>query len=191
MADTADNLVVASNGILYVGPTYATAPTTAASAAGAPPATGVSGYTDLGTISEDGVTLTRNLDTERIRAWRSKATYRYLLTDVQLQFNCALREWNKSSFPVAMGGGTASGGTYAIPAAAGVDARAWIIDWTDTDASGNDERWRLYFPYGLVTDLGDINLNYTGSADLPITVSIYTSGNTLGTLWSTATGLWP
>lgn len=162
MANNADQIVVASNGTVYVGETSASAPTDATSS--------LSGFTELGFVTEDGVTFTDSKTNEPINVWQSFYPVRRVVTEKEATVTFSLRQWNNTTIPLAFGGGTISGTgpfTYTPPAPEDLDERSLVVDWQDGEKS-----YRLYFGKGMVTEAVETNLTRTGSAVLPITFSV-------------------
>lgn len=159
---SADQIVVGGSGKVYVGATTETAPTTATSSLGA-------GWTELGYVSEDGVTFTVGKTTETVAAWQSLYPVRRIVTEASAMVKFNLRQWNTDTLKLALGGGTVtepSSGVfkYVPPAPTTIDQRSLIVEWSD----GNKD-FRLYFPKGMVTEAVETNITRTSAADLPIT----------------------
>jgi len=73
MALDSDNVRVAVTGAVYVGPTSATAPSSSSSV--------LTGFTDLGYVSADGITETIDKTTSQIRAWQNGALVREVVSE--------------------------------------------------------------------------------------------------------------
>lgn len=89
MALTAENVNVGTTGAIYVGPTSSTAPTGATSV--------LTGFTDLGYISADGVTETRDRSTSQIRAWQNSDLVREVVTEATATFSATLLDLSRYS----------------------------------------------------------------------------------------------
>jgi len=129
-------------------------------------------FVDLGSNTEDGVTLSPSRSFERIREWQSRKPVRTLISEDDLTASFALQQWNETTVPLAFGGGTISatpgGETKFVPPSAGtIDERVMVIDWTDGDIS-----YRLILPRCQVTEVSDIVLKRTDSAALALTVEV-------------------
>lgn len=162
MTANADEIVVGANGKVYVAETSATMPT---GVSGTMP----SGWTDLGFVTEDGVTFTDSKETETIGAWQSFYPVRRIVTSKDASVSFALRQWNKDTVTLAFGGGTVttpSAGVhkYAPPSPEDLDERAMCIEFTD-----GTKVYRLVIGKGMVSDAVETQLVRTGAADLPIT----------------------
>lgn len=126
MALTAANVRTGISGEVFVAPTTATAPATAAAA--------TTGYTGLGYISSEGVLPKPERSTSDIKAWQNNAVVRTLITDAKTTYEFTLIETNKATIEFAYGTTvtqTVTEGTYnADPAATG-GTKKFIIDVVD------------------------------------------------------------
>lgn len=167
--NNADEVVVGANGQIYVGATGQAEPTDATTAL-------VGTYSQLGFVSEDGVSFTDSKTVEAIGAWQSFYAIRRIITGRELTVSFQLRQWNDATVPFALGGGTVtepSPGeyTYTPPAPETIDERSLILDWQD-----GDKNYRLWIPRGMVTENVETNLTRTAAADLPITFAAISDG---------------
>lgn len=162
MPESADEIVVAANGTVWVAPVGSTQPTN-------PTAAPNGSWTDLGYINEDGATFTESKEIEDIISWQSFYPTRKIVTSKEATVSFALQQWNENTIKFAFGGGTVSqpspGVWKYVPASPEVlDERALMIDWQD-----GTKDYRLIIPKGLVTEAVETQLVRTGSAELPIT----------------------
>jgi hypothetical protein len=142
MALTSANVRVAVTGAVSVGPTSAAAPTDADTA--------LTGFADLGYVSEDGVTETRDRSTNKIKAWQNAATVREVITEASLQYKFALLETKAETVEAYYGAATAADGSVAIVPAATGGTNSYVIDVVD----GTDYI-RTYIPIGEIIEVGD------------------------------------
>lgn len=168
---TATSVRVAANGTIYVAPSGTTPPANIAAA--------WTGFTQLGYVTEDGVTMSRNLDTENVTAWQSVSPIRYLVTGVGLTMGFSLLQWDKDTLPLWLGGGSITnqgGGSfkYSISNAPTIDERVLGVEWTDT-RSGSTVTNRIIVVRGMVTEGGETTLTRTGAVSLPITFGAMSS----------------
>ena len=183
MANDAGKIVVGANGAVYVAAVGATGPTDATTTLNA-------SWVELGYVSENGVQVTPSQAVTPIMAWQSAYPIRRIVTTRDLVLDFVLREFNESSLPLAMGGGTlteVSAGvfTFTPPDAGDVDFRAMVVDWND-----DTRDYRLYIPNGQVLDLGAFSLSRTAPAELPIKFGLNAAGSTTPwTLFSDDGGL--
>jgi hypothetical protein len=164
MANAAETLVGAS-GSVYVASVGATEPSS-------PTATPSSDWTELGYLSEDGVTWSVGKATEDVNAWQSFFPVRTLVTSQTSTLAMTLRQWNESTLVLALGGGTvteelAGFYKYEPPAPGTVDERAIIVDWND-----GDRHYRLIVRRAVVSDAVETQLQRGAAADLPVTFNV-------------------
>lgn len=163
MWNNADELVVASNGQVYVAPVGTTLPTTPTGALD-------SAFTGLGYTSEDGVTFTVTPTVDEFMAWQSRQAVRRELTSQEVQVSFTLEQWNESTIPLAFGGGAVTdlgGGNYRfdLPETSdALDERCMVIDTND-----GDRHIRFVVPRGNVTDAVETQFVRSQLAVLPIT----------------------
>lgn len=160
-----DEIVVASNGEIYVAPEDTTLPTNTTTSVNA-------AFEQVGYTAETGVTLNRSQTVDDIRVWQSRYPARRIVSDEVLSASFAMRQWNRTTTELALGGqvvSLGSGNFKLTPLAAddAIDVRAVVIDWHD-----GDKDYRLVIPRAVVSETGDIPLLRTGAADLPVTLSI-------------------
>lgn len=172
MSVDASEVVVGANGTIFVA---------GADAAGAylPDSTADTinaVFTEVGYVSDAGVTFTAGQDVEDIPVWQSFYPVRKIVTGKNVTCEFVMKQWNQANVLFAFGGGSveevAGMAVYTPPAPGDLDARALIVEWTD-----GDDIFRLVMPRGLVT--GDVSTNIvrTASADLPISFEATPEGS--------------
>ncbi len=137
MALTADNVNVAVTGKVYVAPTTATAPTGSDST--------LTGFTELGYVSADGITVTHDRSTSQIRAWQNSDLVREVTTEATTTYALMLLESNEDVIE-AYFGATITGGKVQVNPSSTGGRKSWVIDVVD----GADVI-RHYIPTGEVT----------------------------------------
>ena len=160
-----ENVLVALTGGIVTGPTSATAPTDADSA-------WAGDFTDLGYISEDGVTESPSDDSTEIKAWQNGQIVRRMITGSSTTYQFTLIEttadglelYHKGSVVTPEGGGAAS---IAVKNPTN-DRRSFGIDVID-----GDNLVRLYIPDGEVTERGDIVYKNDEAIGYQLTVTAY------------------
>lgn len=160
MPNNANNVVIASNGKVYAGPTTTPAPTNYATALNA-------GFLEMGFVSEEGATFTEGREITDINAWQSFYPIRKIVTARTVSVSFALREFNKRTVEFSLGGTVSvSGGEwkYVPPAPDVLQTKSLVLEWTDATKG-----YRLYIPVGIVSEAVETNLSRTASADLPVT----------------------
>lgn len=152
---------VGANGSLYVAPSGTAGPATISA-----PWTG---FTDLGYLTEEGATIGRSLTTEQVRAWQSISTVRYLVTEVAFTIGFSLLQFNETTLPFWLGGGTVvnqGGGSYkySISSSPTIDERVLGLEWTDGAIT-----YRAIIGRGMVTESGESSVTRSEGIALPIT----------------------
>lgn len=137
MALSADNVNVAVTGKVYVAPTSATAPTGSDST--------LTGFTELGYVSADGITVTHDRSTSQIRAWQNSDLVREVTTEATTTYALMLLESNEDVIE-AYFGATITGGKIQVNPSSTGGRKSWVIDVVD----GADVI-RHYIPTGEVT----------------------------------------
>ena len=152
---------VGANGNIYIAPSGTAGPANMAAA--------WTGFTDLGYATEDGVTIGRALTTEQVRAWQSISAIRYLVTEVAFTINFSLLQWNETSLPLWLGGGTVvnqgSGSfKYSVSSAPTIDERVLGVQWIDGTIN-----YRAVIGRCMVTESGESSVNRGSPVPLPLT----------------------
>ena len=122
MALTADNVVVGITGKVYVGATTATAPTSSTDT--------LTGFTELGYVSADGVTFTQERSTNQIRAWQNADLVREIVTEGTVTYQFMLLETTQAVIEAYFGGTMVAGKIQVNPASTG-GRKSFVIDVVD------------------------------------------------------------
>lgn len=163
MATTAENVRVGTTGAIYVGATSATAPTGADSS--------LTGFTELGYVSQDGVTETRDRSTNQIRAWQNSDLVREVVTEATATFQCVLLETTAETLSAYYGATVdpADGSIEIDPSATG-GRQSFVIDLVDgTDAI------RTYVPSGEILSVGEQVYQNGEPVGYDVTITAYAS----------------
>lgn len=156
-----NELVVAANGSIHVGPVGTSVPED--------PTDALTGFTELGYVTEDGVTFGRGVTVQDFRAWQKRLPVRHSVTEEEMTASFALEQWNEDNFDFAFGGGEVTEpepGIFRYDFPSGDDAldeRALVIRWAD-----GDKHYQLAFERGNVTDEVEVQLARTDLSVLPI-----------------------
>lgn len=159
-------LVVASNGQVYVAPVGTALPTT-------PTETLNAAFVGLGFCTEDGVTVTATPDVKDFTAWQSRQAVRRERNQQEIQASFQLEQWNEETVPFAFGGGaitSPSGGVYRFEfpeAGDALEERAMVID-----AQDGTRNTRFVFARGNVVDAVEAKFQATELAVLPISFKL-------------------
>ena len=163
MAVTAANVRVAVTGAVSKGLTSATPPTgTAAS---------LTGFTDLGGISEDGVTLALpdNGDATPIKVWQNGQTVRTVRSSSEdlpsISFTMVETSLKavETYFGVTVTQSVSEGSFSYSVANRGADS--YVLDVVD-----GSELIRVYIPQGVVASVGEITLANTDAIGYQVTI---------------------
>ena len=172
----ADEIVIAGNGHIRVAPVGTAAPADMSASYSAT-------WLDLGYVSEDGATVTPNIELMEVNAWQSLHPVRRQIVSRTDEFSFSLLQWSRTTLPFVLGGGaietTGTGSTLIHtyePQVAGdePDYRAFSIEWSD-----GDKEYRLFAAKALVTDPAELALTRSAETPLPVTVSALAEGGAL------------
>jgi hypothetical protein len=161
----AANVVVAGTGHVWVAPDGTTLP------ADLDPLDDP--WTDIGYISEDGVTFTISRDQTDIAAWQSLEPVRVLITSEPKVIGFELMEFDEDTLVLAFRGGTVVAGPpakYTPPDAGASDVRAMVVD-------GIDGAYTFRFVFPRVSLQGDVewNLNRSDAVRFPLEFQVLAS----------------
>lgn len=164
MALDSSKVRAAVSGAVSVGLTSATAPTLTTSP--------LTGFNDLGYVSDAGVTETRSRDTNDIRAWQGGALVRTLVTSGTLTYQFTLLETKLETIKLYYGVSsvtqTAAEGSFVmIPTATG-GRQSFVIDVVD-----GAELIRTYVPQGEVSEVGDKVYVNSEAIGYEVTITAY------------------
>jgi hypothetical protein len=178
MALDSTKVRVAVSGAVSMGAVGAAAPSGTGSA--------LTGLTDLGLISEDGVTETRDRSTDTIKAWQNGATVRTVVTDGALTYHFKLLETKKETVELYYGTtvtAAATDGSFVIIPTATGGRRAFVLDVVD-----GAELIRTYIPQGEVTEVGERVYNNGEAVGYEVTITAYVDAALGGSakVWATA-----
>jgi hypothetical protein len=163
MALDADNARVAITGAVSMAPTGSTAPEDATTALDA-------AFDDLGYVTEDGVSETRDRTTNTIRAWQNADVLREVVTEGDLSFGLTLAETKAETVGLYYGSAVrADGGVPIVPTKTG-GRHSFVIDAVD-----GDQFIRTYIPSGEVLEVGEMVYQNGELIGYEITVKAYAS----------------
>jgi hypothetical protein len=154
MGDAANVLVGADGGVNFA-PSGTTIPTTVEGALDG-------AFTDLGFVSDDGLTEAIGTSTNQIKNWKGD-TVREVQTEHTVTYKFVLIETNDDSEEVFYGDDPANG----IEAVQGTRGR-WVFDIFDGDIP-----IRVVVPDGQVTERGDVVYKNDQAIAYDITVTAY------------------
>ncbi|WP_162890447.1 hypothetical protein [Streptomyces olivoreticuli] len=159
---------VALSGAAYVAPKGATAPTDATTA-------WPTAATDIGWISDDGITESNSADTSEIKGWQGGQTVRKVISSSEMTFQFTAIETSKTVLELYHKGSkvvTSNGKSVLAIKAPGPDRRMFGFDVID----GNSHI-RIVVPDGEVTETGDITYKGDEAVSFELTVTAYPSAD--------------
>jgi hypothetical protein len=159
MALSAENVVVGITGKVYVGATTATAPTTSTST--------LTGFTELGYVSADGVEFATDRSTNQIRAWQNADLVREIVTEGTVTYGFTLLETTEEVIEAYFGGTLVDGKLELVPTATG-GRKSFVIDVVD-----GAKAIRHYVPFGEVLAIEAQQIQNGEAIAYGITVTAY------------------
>lgn len=161
MANNAENVVVGITGSVYVGPTTATAPTSSTAT--------LTGFTDLGYVSSDGVTFTTDKSTNQIRAWQNADLVREVVTEGTVTYSFMLLETTEAAIE-AYFGGTMTGGKIELNPVNTGGRKSFVIDVID-----GAKAIRHYVPSGEILSVEAQQIQNGEAVGYGMTITAYAS----------------
>ena len=161
MALTPAQVRVGTTGAVYTAATTASAPTSATGT--------LTGFTDLGYISTDGVTETRDRSTNQIRAWQNGDLVREVVTEETATFQFMLLETSAATLAAFYGVAvnTSDGSITVSPGTTG-GKKSFIIDVID-----GADAIRTYVPTGEILSVGDQVFQNGEPIGFDVTITAY------------------
>jgi len=161
MALTADNVVVGVTGKVYSGPTTSTAPTSSTST--------LTGFTELGYVSTDGVSFTVDKSTNQIRAWQNADLVRESITEGTVTYAFTLLETTEETIALYFGSAVVDGKVVLNPVNTG-GRKSFVIDVVD-----GAKAIRHYVPSGEVLSVEAQTIQNGEAVAYGVTVTAYAS----------------
>jgi len=161
MALTAANVVVGVTGAVYVGPTTATAPTSSTAT--------LTGFTELGYVSSDGVTFTTDKSTNQIRAWQNADLVRESITEGTVTYSFMLLETTEAAIEAYFGGTMTGGKIEVVPTNTG-GRKSFVFDVVD-----GTKNIRHYVPAGEILSVEAQTIQNGEAIGYGLTVTAYAS----------------
>ncbi|MFI8263681.1 hypothetical protein [Streptomyces sp. NPDC085665] len=164
MTLNANAVRVAVTGAAYVAPKGTTGPVDATSAWPA-------AATDIGWISDDGITESNSADSSEIKGWQGGQTVRKVVSSSEMTFSFTAIETSKTVLELYHRGASVTGtsGKAVLKIKApGPDRRMFGFDVVD----GNSHI-RIVIPDGEITETGDITYKGDEAISYELTVTAY------------------
>lgn len=176
MPTNAAHVTVAIDGMIRVAPTTTPAPTGTAGA--------LTGWDDLGFLSEDSFTIKLDSKAEDIKAWQNGAVVRKIISESGAMIEFEMIEHTAKTLEVYFGTAPITAGSeVSVPIKPGITGgqRSLIVDVVD---GKNLERY--YFHHVELTERKEIKGGAKNPLGLGVTMTAYPdSQGVVGTLWST------
>lgn len=166
----ADNVVVGITGAVYVGATSATAPTSAVSA--------LTGFTDLGYISTDGITVTPDKSSNAIRAWQNADLVREVVTESTLTYQFMLLETNQAAVELYFGAAVDGSGKLELSPSNTGGKQSFVFDIVD-----GSKTVRHYVPAGEVMKVEAQAIKNGEAMHYGVTVTAYVTNGRAADVW--------
>lgn len=116
-------------------------------------------WTELGYVTEDGVSFTPSVDINDINAWQSKVPVKQSLTGINFDVKFSLMQTTQKASSLFFFGQpwtvAAPNARMTVSSSPQLDERALAVEYTDDEGSLN----RIILPRALVTDREDLTLN--------------------------------
>jgi len=129
-------------------------------------------WVDLGYVSEDGVTESNTVTTEKIRAWQRAAVVRTITTEGETIFAFTLIQTNEDTLSEYYGISSADidtdEGSFVTSATAERPHRSYVVDVID-----GDQLIRKYIPDGQITEVGDQVFQNGAAIGYEVTMTAY------------------
>lgn len=150
MALESEEVRLAPMGHVSVAAPGTTLPTTLAALSGS--------FTEVGYVTEDGVTMTPSVEYNDIRMWQSVPPVKKALESGNFTLEFAMGQTNQTTLSLYFFGAefVLSGGLGRLDmsSAPSVDERVLVVDWTDDEGDNN----RLVIPRAIITDREGVQL---------------------------------
>lgn len=184
MANDSDNIRLAPLGSVYVAATGTTLPTTATMALNVL-------FKDLGYVSDDGISLTPNVELTDIMAWQSAIPVKTTLDTASFEIKFSMLETKLDTFQLYFFAVTATNnfgqGKFTLPSSPGSQEKALIIDWTEDTGDKN----RLVLPKAVLADRDNLQLVRNNAAITGLTFRALDASGTFAYLYSSNPDLVP
>lgn len=159
MALDSDNVRVAVTGAVYVGPTTSAAPTGSSST--------LTGFTDLGYVSADGITENIDRTTNQIRAWQNGSLVREVTSEGTYSVTLTFIETNQDVLELYFGSAITAGQLNGDPTKTG-GRKSFVMDIVDGSIVE-----RTYIPAGEITAVGERTLASGEAVGYNVTITAY------------------
>lgn len=175
MALNSSNVRVAVTGSISVAPLGTTGPTSLTTA--------LAGFSDLGYVSEDGVTESTDRQTDEIKAWQNADVVRNIVTGASKSWQFTMIESKKETLELYYGGATTANGSIIIRPAETGGRKCYVLDIVDSS-----NLTRFWLPEAEITEVGDVSYKNGEPIGYDVTITAYPSESLSGgvaEMWKT------
>lgn len=145
MAQTASNVRVAVDGVIWTAPAGTTAPAAPSITSGVLTALATP-WVDLGYANDSGIERAANVETETINAWPRGDVVREVVTSAEEEFTLTLIEQTKSVVELVFETTVGVDGSWVVNPGVLRTARSYVFDVLD-----GDKALRIYIPQGVIS----------------------------------------
>ncbi|WP_456044179.1 phage tail tube protein [Streptomyces scabiei] len=175
----------APNGYVYMAPAVGvTLPTDVGDGSTAP-----TGYTSLGYVTDAGVTITPQVNTDPVNVWQSAVPVLYNVTSATFSIQATFTETNLNTTELFFGASwvavtdqtNAPTGTYKLDLGStpALQEISLVVDWSQGSVHN-----RVVIPRAMVQDRGAITLVRTAAQEYQLTIEALDSNGVLGTVFT-------
>jgi hypothetical protein len=173
MAESAGEVRVAVDGVVRVAPLATAAPTSVDAT--------WTGSTELGYISDEGITESNSLTTEDLHAWQRNAVVRTIVTEGVTTFQFTMIQTSSATlaeyYGIELADIDEATGSFVSNPGVEKPQKSYVLDFVD-----GDEKIRKYIPIGQITETGDISYVSQEIIAYPVTVTAQDSGTMGGSV---------
>jgi hypothetical protein len=135
----------------------------------------LTGFTDVGFISEEGITESESASSNNIKAWQGAAVVRKVQTEHDLTYKLTAMETSDAVIALRYGNGTAA--SYQIKGDV-PGRKAFVIEVIDGDTI-----MRGVIPNGEITEKGDRVFASANTIQYPMTITAYPDESGVKAYW--------
>lgn len=183
-----DEVRIAQTGRVYTAAVGAAAPTNSTTAL-------TTAWTDLGYVTEEGVTTTPSVTFGKVKAWQSAIALKRPLDEVEFEIMFKIMQTNKAVTSLFWLGATWTNGPLGVatlvipsnPTYSNLES-ALVVDWTDDSAAAAVTR--MYYPRGIVSKREPLKSDRKDILEYGLTYLVNDSNGSIGTIFSNSTALY-
>ncbi|MFI0553422.1 hypothetical protein ACH3X9_31755 [Streptomyces scabiei] len=151
--------------------------------------TAPTGYTSLGYVTDAGVTITPQVNTDPVNVWQSAVPVLYNVTSATFSIQATFTETNLNTTELFFGASwvavtdqtNAPTGTYKLDLGStpALQEISLVVDWSQGSVHN-----RVVIPRAMVQDRGAITLVRTAAQEYQLTIEALDSNGVLGTVFT-------